>query len=301
MTRLSVGEFEIISFVENRCYVDGGSMYGVIPKSIWSKLTPCDENNLVPLDTNLLLIKAGRSHILIDCGIGDLLTERERKVYACHTASSMDESFIRLGLTPDDIDFVIPTHLHLDHIGGAFIEDATGNPAPRFPKARHVIRRKEWETAMSPDDRSRVSYPTDRLKCLAHLVDLIDDETEIVPGVAVVRSGGHTRGHQVIEISTGDQAVIYCGDMIPTTGHLRPPYIAASDLYPLETLEYKKHLLDRISEGNLIIAFDHDIETKFARLSSENGRVDYHKTGEPFLARMRSCSENIRDTHRETG
>ncbi len=301
-TRLTLGDFELFSFVENRCYLDGGSVYGVVPKALWSKLTPPDDNNLIPLDTNLLLVKAHGKRILIECGIGDFLTDIERKVYSCDAPSRIDDCLSRLGMASDMIDYVILTHLHLDHVGGAFVADSDGRPQPRFPNARHVIRKEEWEAAMNPDDRSKVVYPTERLRCLdeSNLVDIIDADTEVLPGIWAVKSGGHTRGHQIVTVSSGSGTVVYTGDMFPLTSHLRPTYIAASDLYPLETLEHKKKLLTGIVENGWIIAFDHDLEYKFATLKRHGRAFVPEKVGEPFLAVLRSCRDNINESRGAT-
>jgi len=268
MTKLALGDLELFSFVENRSYIDGGSMYGVIPKKLWSKLTPCDENNLVPLDMNVIVIKAHGKCILVDCGLGDVLSDRERKLYGCTTPSRLDESLHRLGLSSDRIDFVIPTHLHLDHVGGAFALDGNGDIAPKFPNAR---------------------------------VEFVDSDTEILNSVKLVLTGGHTAGHQAVVITSGDQNVICCADMIPTIGHLRPEYIASSDLFPLDTLAYKKKLLEQIVNNNWIVAFDHDLEYKFAKLRRDGNRIVPEKVGEPFLVVLKTCEENRTDSHNATG
>lgn len=303
MTRLVLGDIELYSFVENRSYIDGGSMYGVIPKKLWSKLTPSDENNLVPLDMNIIMIRAHGRWIMVDCGLGDTLTERQQKLYGCTTSSRLDESLKRLGISAEKINFVIPTHLHLDHVGGAFAHDGAGNIILKFPNARHVIRREEWDVAMNPDDRSKAAYPSDNLRCLedAGLIDFVESDAEIISSVRLQLTGGHTSGHQAVVITCGDQNVICCADMIPTTGHLRPEYIAASDLFPLDTLAYKKRLLDEIVDSNWIIAFDHDLEFKFAQLKRDGDRVVPYDAGEPFLAVLKTCEENITDSHNATG
>jgi glyoxylase-like metal-dependent hydrolase (beta-lactamase superfamily II) len=130
---------------------------------------------------------------------------------------------------------------------------------------------------------------------------LIDSDTEVVSGIWAVRTGGHTCGHQIVTISSGDSTAVYCGDLIPTTGHLRSPYIAGSDLFPLETLEHKKKLVDRIIENGWIVAFDHDLEYKFATLARDGNRIEPTKVGEPFLAALRTCKENLDESQRTMG
>jgi glyoxylase-like metal-dependent hydrolase (beta-lactamase superfamily II) len=198
---------------------------------------------------------------------------------------------------------VILTHLHLDHVGGAFVADPDGKPLPRFTNARHIIRQEEWDDAMNPDDRSRVSYPADRLRCLedSGLIDFVDADTEVLPGIRVIRTGGHTRGHQIVTMSSGDRTVVFCGDLFPIVGVLRPTYISAADLFPLETLEHKKKLLSEVIEKNWIVAFDHDLEYKFATLKRDDRDVVPEKVGEPFLAALRSCADNLNESRKAMG
>jgi glyoxylase-like metal-dependent hydrolase (beta-lactamase superfamily II) len=303
MTRLQVGDVEVTSFIENRCYADGGSMFGVIPKVLWSKHIKCDRDNLIPLDTNLVLITVNHKRLLVDCGIGDLLSEKERKVYSCYTPGNLDACLGRLGLVTDDIDLVIPTHLHLDHIGGAFRGNNRGMTEPRFKSARYVIRQDEWNVAISPDQRSSISYPTDRLKSLAESgqVEFVSEDVEIVDNVWLKRTGGHTAGHQAIEVNCKEGTIICPGDMFPTTAHFKPAWVAAADLYPLQTMDYKYRIWCRASSENIILALDHDLETKFAKLTIRNDTPGFEKVGEPLLAVMESCSENLRNNRKTAG
>jgi len=295
ITRYEFGDYEIFSFVENRCHSDGGAMFGVIPKALWSRKISADENNLIPMDNNCLLVKHDRHRILIDCGLGDALSDRERKVYGCETPTGIDKCLDRIGLSPDMITLVIPSHLHLDHVGGAFMQDGD-KIVPRFPKARHAVSKIEWETAMNPDSRSAVAYPTDRLQILenAGVVDKHEGDIEIAPGVWIVRTGGHTAGHNAIIITDGEHSVFFAADLIPTSVHLRPEYISAADLFPLETLEHKKKFYERIDGEHWVLAFDHDIEYKFARVRQDGRNYHIEKVGEPFLAAVSSCRDNLK-------
>lgn len=296
ITRYEFGDFEVFSFVENRCHSDGGLMFGVVPKMLWSQKIPVDENNMVPVDNNCLLIKHHRHHILIDCGLGDVISDKERKMYGCKTPTRIEECLDRIGLSPDMLTLVIPTHLHLDHVGGAFKQEGD-EIVPRFPKARHAVRRMEWESAMNPDSRSAAAYPTQRLLALdnAGLIDQFEGDVELAPGVWSVRTGGHTAGHSAIIITDGERSVFFAADLIPTSIHLRPEYIAAADLFPLETLDHKKRFYDKIAGGDWVLAFDHDIEYKFARIKPDGREFHIEKVGEPFLAAVSSCRDNLKD------
>ncbi|NIN00339.1 MAG: MBL fold metallo-hydrolase, partial [candidate division Zixibacteria bacterium] len=149
---MKFGRFEIFSIVENRFKIDGGAMYGVIPKIIWQKFSPPDENNLVKLDINLLLIKTDGENILIDVGMGDVLSGRQRKMFGVEASSALEEHLSEHNLTPEDINLVLLTHLHADHAGGVIKLDREGRKLPRFPNARYVAQLREWEEAMHPDE-----------------------------------------------------------------------------------------------------------------------------------------------------
>jgi glyoxylase-like metal-dependent hydrolase (beta-lactamase superfamily II) len=264
---MQFGDFEIRTFVEQTFRLDGGSMFGVVPKSLWSRLIPADENNLIDMVTNLFVLSQGKRHILFDAGLGDTLSEREKKVYATDGRSMMDEGLASLGLTVEDIDYVILTHLHTDHAAGA-VKLEGGRYVPRFPKARYVIGRSEWKTAMKPDERTSAVYSPERLGALkeAQVVDLIDADREIFHGVRTVHTGGHTSGHFGLEMESGGQKVWYYADIFCTSAHLKVAYVPATDLYPLETMEIKREKLPQIIEEQVVMAFDHDPRRPLARV-----------------------------------
>jgi glyoxylase-like metal-dependent hydrolase (beta-lactamase superfamily II) len=260
--------FEIFSIVENSFKIDGGAMFGVVPKIIWEKLAPADEKNRVKLDLNLLLVKTKRENVLIDAGMGDALSEKHKKIYGIEEPSALERKLFELNLTPEDIDLVILTHLHADHSGGVVKLDESGRKAPRFPNARHIVQIKEWNDAMSPDERTSATYFTENLKLLEdfNLLELIDGNDEVAKGIKVTPTGGHTPGHQAVLIEDGENKILCAGDIIPSTSHLRIPYVASVDLFPLETMAQKRKFLDMCINDGWLLAFDHDVNIKLGKL-----------------------------------
>ncbi|MCK4607050.1 MAG: MBL fold metallo-hydrolase, partial [candidate division Zixibacteria bacterium] len=241
------GEFEIHTFVEQQFHLDGGSMFGVVPKSIWARQIPADGNNLIPMVTNLFVLKAHGKRIIFDIGLGDTLTDREKKIYGTDGVSNLEPGLAGLGLSVDDIDYVVLTHLHTDHAGGA-VKQVDGQYVPRFPNARYVIAEQEWEAALNPDERTAAVYVPEHLTPLkqAGQVQFIKIDGELLPGVRAVFTGGHTRGHFALEIESEDTSVFYYADIFCSTAHLGVAWVPATDLFPLDTMKVKRRTLPRI-------------------------------------------------------
>ena len=232
------GGFAIHYFVEQTFRLDGGSMFGVVPKKIWGKMVASDDDNLVAMQTNLFVVDTGAERILCDTGLGTVLSEREKAIYAVAGPSRIETGLKQIGFSTDDIDCVILTHLHTDHAGGAVVE-AGGRIVPRFRKARYVVQRQEWQDAMNPNERTAAVYIVDRLKVLeqAGQLDLVDGDVELRPGVRLVKTGGHTAGHQGVEFRSGDKTVVYYADIIAYSHHFKVPNLASVDLFPLDTMK----------------------------------------------------------------
>jgi len=271
--------FEIFSIVENSFKIDGGAMFGVVPKIIWERLAPPDEKNRVKLDLNLLVIKTKNENILIDAGIGDALSQKQKKIYGIEKPSDMEKNLSELNLTPEDIDLVILTHLHADHAGGVVGLDESGKKTCRFPNARHIVQIKEWNDAMSPDERTSATYFTENLKFLeeSNLLELIDGEAEVAKGIKVITTGGHTPGHQAVLIEDGKNKILCAGDIIPSTSHLKIPYVASVDLFPQETMVQKRRFLNMCTDDGWILAFDHDLNVKLAKLEKAGNEIQISK------------------------
>lgn len=253
-----------------RLSLDGGTMFGVVPKVLWEKKCPPDDRNRVAMDTNCLLVRSGGRTLLVDTGYGTKASADEVDNFA-FAGPALLENLAAAGVSPDDVDAVVLTHLHFDHAGGCTRLDAGGRPVPTFPKARHFIQRREWDDATGDIPELRGSYFTADFLPLdeAGLVELVDGEAEVMPGVFVHLAPGHTRGHQIVELRHEDRRAVYLGDLCPLVPHLRTFWTMAYDQFPLEVRRNKPRVLEEIvGEGRLAL-FDHDLQTKGAYLSRD--------------------------------
>lgn len=265
---LKLGIFEIHCIVENRFHLDAGTMFGVVPKKIWSKYVEADDDNLIPMETNVFLVQDGEHNILLDSGLGNYMGEKQRRLYGCYEQSHLVPGLAGLGVKPDDIDIVLLSHLHWDHVGGTIKPDESGNPALVFENATHYIHADEWEDANNPDERTSGVYFPDRLQAIeaAGSLKLVNGEREIIPGVKVVTIGGHTRGQMGIEIESEGRKLIYYADAFPSCHHIRVPYVPATDLFPLDTQRLKRAIVPKAAEEGWLIAMDHDLDHKVAKI-----------------------------------
>jgi len=270
---MKFGKFQIDSFIEQHFRLDGGSMFGVVPKSIWQRLLPADENNLIPMVTNIFLLRANGKNILFDIGLGDTLSEKEKKIFGTDGSSSLESGLAEFGVTPEKIDFVILTHLHTDHAGGA-VKLTNGEYVPRFENARYIVSRDEWRIATNPDERTRAVYIPERLRPLeeAGQVEFIERDTELFPGVRAIHTGGHTADHFALEIESEGKGLFYYADILSTVAHLPVAYIPAVDLYPAESMKIKRTMLNKLVDRDIILALDHDISTPLVKLKENKGR-----------------------------
>ena len=259
--------------------LDGGAMHGVVPKTLWSKLVSCDELNRCEYATNCLLVDGPGFRVLIETGNGDKFPDKERRIYGIDHDQSCEKNLRALGVEPESITHVIMTHLHFDHSGGTTRADGR----PIFSRARHVVQAKEWHDANHPHERNAASYLQENLKPLAdaHLIDPVDGEREIAPGVRVLPTPGHTRGHQSVLLSDGNgHNVIFLGDVVPTSVHVRLPFIMGYDLDVVGTLESKRAIFKRALEEKWLLVFGHDLEKRAGYLGLD-GRGQF-TLAEPF-------------------
>ncbi len=265
---LQLGDYQIHCIVENRMYLDAGSVYGIIPKSIWGKLQAADVNNLLPFDINLFVVRGHGKTVIFDAGLGDFLEDRQKKLYSITQPSRLTAGLRQISLKPEDVDIVILTHLHWDHAGGA-VKQVDGQTKLVFPNAIHYVHRVEWEDGSAPDERTASVYFPERLRVIddSGKLRLVDgDWFEILPGLGVRKIGGHTRGQLGVEIESQGRKLIYYSDNFPSCYHLKVPYVSATDLHPLDTQRCKRETLPKAYEGGWLIAMDHDIENKIVRL-----------------------------------
>ncbi len=269
---LALGEMRVYPLTDGTMRLDGGAMFGVVPRVLWEKENPPDDRNRILLGLNPILIETGKSLVLVETGAGTRWDEKSRSIYALGGAGLLGESLSRLGLGPGDIDIVINTHLHFDHAGGNCVEGSSGALMPAFPRARYIVQETELRSALSPCERSRASYrPEDILPIKkAGLLDLLDtapgEVDEVAPGLGVFRPSGHNEGIQLVRIEGGGRTAIFLSDIVPTTTHLHYPYIAAYDLFPLDTLAVKKKIIKEAADKNWFLFFYHDPSVRCATL-----------------------------------
>jgi len=249
--------------------LDGGAMHGVVPKTIWNRLVSCDEHNRVEYATNCLLVEGQGRRTLVETGNGDKFPAREREIYGIDHDLSVEKNLRAIGVEPEAIDFVVMTHLHFDHSGGATKRAASGAVEPVFKRARHVIQRGEYEDALHPHERNRASYLAENFGPLAdaQLLQLVDGEHEFAPGVRVIPTPGHTAHHQSVLIDDGQgHKALFLGDVVPTSLHVKLPWIMGYDLDVVGTLETKRRILGRAIEERWLVIFGHDLELSAAYL-----------------------------------
>jgi glyoxylase-like metal-dependent hydrolase (beta-lactamase superfamily II) len=256
---MKLGKFEIYPVTDGKFRLDGGAMFGVVPKVLWEKCCPADEKNRIQLGLNCLLIRAHGKNILVDTGLGSKVDPKFQDRFAVERRPPLDDSLKKVGLAVEDVHMVINTHLHFDHCGGNTHRE-NGQVVPAFPKAKYFVQRGEYEDAVRANERTRASYLKENFTPVAHvnLWEFLDGETEVVPGVSVVVTGGHTAHHQAVKIHSEGKTALYLGDLIPTVSHLPLPYVMGYDLYPLQTLEAKRGILDRAFEEKWLLVFEHD-------------------------------------------
>ncbi|MGE3979520.1 MAG: MBL fold metallo-hydrolase, partial [Nitrospira sp.] len=237
------------------------------------KCCPADELNRISLSLTALLIRANGKNILVDTGLGPKEDEKFQRMFAIERTPTILESLKRLGLGPEDIHLVINTHLHFDHAGGNTTREDHGHIGPTFPKARYVIQRGEFEDAACANERTRASYRSENFAPIDHINqwEFLHGDTELVPGVTTVVTAGHTRYHQSVKIESEGQIAFFLGDLIPTVSHLPLPYIMGYDLFPIQTLETKRWVLDRAFEEGWLLLFEHDpvVQAGYVRKDQE--------------------------------
>ena len=277
VSRFALGDLELISLCDGFFRLDGGSMFGSVPKALWEQKAPADARNRITLAMRPLVVRGART-MIIDAGLGDKESDAFNERYGVERARNLDHTLAEAGLAPDDIDLVLASHLHFDHAGGFTRRDAAGRVRPRFPRAQYVVRRGEWDDAMHPHERNRGSYVFDHYVPLADagVLQLVDDDQTIMPGVRVRRTGGHTMHHQMIVIESGGRTAVFMADLMPTTAHLGAAWIMGYDLYPMDTLAAKKAFVQEAVERNILAFFEHDplVAAGHIREQDEKRRIE---------------------------
>ena len=272
---MEFGDYRIEVVPDTEFRLDGGAMFGVVPRNLWSRVCPPDDQNRIRLNMNCLFVEAGRERVLIDTGIGDKWSDKHCSMYGINRKRSFDESLRAIaGFTAADITMVVNTHLHFDHAGGNTRWDSSGKAVPSFPNARYFVSRAEFEHAEAPTERDRASYLPDNWRPLQESgqLHLTESDFEVVPGLTMETHAGHNRSMQCPRLVRGRQTLFGFADLVPMRAHVPFAWIMSYDLYPAETLEAKKKLLPQAANEGWTCLFYHDPDEPLARLSEENGK-----------------------------
>ncbi|MGH9221082.1 MAG: methylmalonyl-CoA epimerase [Vicinamibacterales bacterium] len=272
--RHTLGDLELITLADGFFALDGGSMFGTVPRVLWEKRLPPDDANRIPLSMRPLIVRSDRHTMIIDAGCGDKWDAKSAQIYKLDRRYHLDHALAEAGLSAADIDIVVASHLHWDHAGGFTQSGRNGAVVARFPKARYVAHRAEWEDATHPHERSRASYVEQDFVPLkdAGVLTLVDDGAEIIPGVKYRRSGGHTAHHQVVMIESGGKTAVFTADMYPTSVHVPDPWLMGYDLYPMDTLGFKRTFAREAIEKEYLLFFEHDASMAAGYIREKDGK-----------------------------
>jgi len=269
---MQLGEFELLAVSDGTFALDGGQMFGVVPKPLWERKAPADERNRIQLSLTCLLIRAGPLNILVETGIGDKFGAKFRDIYDVRHPPTLLASLENVGVKPEDVHIVINTHLHFDHCGWN-TRRLGGKTVPTFPRARYLIQRGEWESAFDPSERERASYIEEFFQPAEAQTDFLDGDTEVAPGLRVEVVPGHTRHLQCVRIESEGECAYFISDTVPMAAHLAYPWIMSFDLYPMQTLASKKRLLPELARQHAIVIFPHEMTAPWLRLVEREGKI----------------------------
>jgi glyoxylase-like metal-dependent hydrolase (beta-lactamase superfamily II) len=271
----AVGSIRIHALEAGVQLLDGGAMFGVVPKPLWERRIPADARNRIPLAMRCLLIEAPEALVLVDTGVGNKGNEKFMDIYGISNQGDptrLEDAIRDAGFQPSDVDIVLNTHLHFDHAGGNTYRDEEGRTQVSFPGARYVVQKGELDFARGQNERVRASYITENFDAVteAGLWDLVEGVGEVTKGVSVVITPGHTPFHQSVMIESDGEVACYLADACPTTAHLPLPWIMGYDLEPLVTLETKRGLWQRATAEDWLLIFEHDPRTPWGRLDPDS-------------------------------
>ncbi len=271
-----IGALQVHAIQAGGQRLDGGAMFGVVPKPLWERRIPADERNRIQLGMRCLLIEHPSGLVLIDSGAGNKENAKFVDIYGIENAgaggrTALEDGLAQLGVRPQDIAFLISTHLHFDHAGGNTFVDESGSVKPTFARARYFVQRGEFEYATHPNERTAASYfdrnyvPTRE----SGQLELLEGPADIIAGISVIPTPGHTPHHQSVLIKSGGESAIFLGDLVPTHAHLPLPWIMGYDVEPLVTLESKRALLARAEREDWTVIFEHDATVPWGRIVND--------------------------------
>lgn len=266
-----LGRFTLQCLSDGHWRMDGGSVFGVVPKVMWEKLKVPDARNRIPMATNCLLVRTPDANILIEAGIGPKLSDKERDIYAYDREPGIPDALAGAGLKPADIDLVVLSHLHFDHVGALVAPGRDGELTPLFPRARHVVQARELDAWRRPDPRSKPSYKPENLAVLEQegRLLIVDGDTDVAPGIQVRVTGGHTAGHQAVYVRDQEETVVFTGDFLFLQAFLKINWVSGLDLFPLEAMERKVPFLSEAARERQLIWLYHETENMLGYWTGE--------------------------------
>jgi glyoxylase-like metal-dependent hydrolase (beta-lactamase superfamily II) len=274
---MQFGDYRVEIIPDTEFRLDGGAMFGVVPRNLWSRVCPPDDQNRIRMNMNCVFIEAGNERILIETGIGEKWSAKHTEIFGITRERALAESLRSVaGVRADSITIVINTHLHFDHAGGNTFLNAAGEAVPAFPNARYFISRGEWEHAEAPSERDRASYLPDNWRPLSATgqLELKDANYEVVPGLTMETYPGHNRSMQCWRLNREGKTLFGFADLVPMRAHVPFAWIMGYDLYPAETLEVKKKLLPQAARENWMCLFYHDPDEPLCRIVEDGGKLN---------------------------
>jgi glyoxylase-like metal-dependent hydrolase (beta-lactamase superfamily II) len=283
LSKLTLGPFHLYSIEAGRFRLDGGAMFGVVPKTLWSRKIDVDDKNRIPMAMRCLLIESENSGktYLVDTGAGTKFDEKFEGIYQIdHNHSNLRDSLEYHGFKPKDISDVIFSHLHFDHCGGTTYFDDDGNLAHTFPNATYHVTKKHLETACNPNAREKASFLPDNINPIANWdkLNTVEENHKYEEGLDAIPVNGHTISQQLPRITADEKTIVFMADLLPTHVHLPLPWIMGYDMYPVKTLNEKEHFLDQAVANNWYLFLEHDAEKEIITAKKENGKYSIDRS-----------------------
>ncbi|GBD88724.1 putative quorum-quenching lactonase YtnP [bacterium BMS3Abin03] len=280
---MKIGKYNLSIITSGYFGLDGGAMFGIIPKPLWQRTNPSDEANRIKLSTRHLILESDNRKIIVDTGMGNKWDEKFKKIYAVDEDNSLETALNKIGLNAEDITDVILTHLHFDHTGGSTVL-IDGKLVPAFPNAKYHVQKKNYDWGINPSGRDRGSFIKDNFVPLfeAGVIEFTNDNQQLDDEIEVIETNGHTFGQQLVKISDSSNTILFCADLIPLISHIPLPYIMSYDLQPLVTLKEKEEILQKAAVENWELFFGHDPEIAIATVKQTDKGVREDKRYKSF-------------------